>query len=121
MPRRVGRPYAPLMNGDPLLRQLYQIINEQDLSYSDVCERAGLSHATLYKWKEHKNPLLSHFKATLGALGYELEIKKCERDLTLKPLASSPEPIQTVLSTNPSSPSRQWGPLISFPKNTENL
>jgi hypothetical protein len=73
-PKRRACPVAP--HAHPLARQLFEIMDRQQVAMTDVAERAGLSHATLVKWKSSHTPVIATFEAALNVVGYELRIAR---------------------------------------------
>ena len=63
---------------DPLVRQVFQLINEQRASLTDVSEKAGVRRCTLSDWRYRRNPNLLSLQAVVQALGYRLTITKDE-------------------------------------------
>lgn len=63
----------------PLVRQLFEIANEQRATMKEIAGRAGMvPYATLSNWRYGNCPQLQNFEAALNALGYELHIRPKE-------------------------------------------
>jgi len=58
----------------PLVRRLFEIMNQQMVCMTDVAPRAGFRRRTLAEWGARRNPTITNFEAVLNALGYELRI-----------------------------------------------
>lgn len=56
----------------PLARDLFHKMNEQRASITDVAERAGISLATMVKWKQRHSPNIETLEAAGNVLGYRL-------------------------------------------------
>jgi hypothetical protein len=66
-------PVAPWAH--PLVKQLYEIMEDKKLSLRDVAERADVSSKAMIKWKRWRSPTLVTFEAALRATGYELMVQ----------------------------------------------
>jgi len=73
-PKHDARPIAP--RAHPLARRFFELLDEQGIALTDIAERAGLSVATLVKWKYRHAPTVVALEAALNALGYRLAIVK---------------------------------------------
>jgi transcriptional regulator with XRE-family HTH domain len=58
----------------PLVRQLFELMNEKQVMITDVAEAAGVGRRAISEWRYRSSPSLASFEAALGALGYELKI-----------------------------------------------
>ena len=58
----------------PLVRKLFEILNEQKCSSPEVSEKAGFNPDLIRKWGRMHSPDLAHFDAVLNVLGYRLTI-----------------------------------------------
>lgn len=61
-------------NGPPLIRRLFQIINQRRFSVASLALRAGVQKDTIHGWRGKFSPTVANFEAVLNALGYELAI-----------------------------------------------
>jgi len=68
----------------PLARKFFEIADAQRMAITDVAQRAGLSHATLVRWKTLHSPTVPALEAALNVLGYELRIVR-RRDPSDRP------------------------------------
>lgn len=72
---RDARPkVAPSPVAHPLAKQLFDLMAEERICATDVAERAGLSLATLVKWKARHAPTVVALEAALNVVGYRLAI-----------------------------------------------
>lgn len=69
-----GRLPAP-KNAHPLVRQFIDALNQQQTTFSEVAQRAGLMRGTLGRWGRTCDPQLSNFEAALNVLDLELCIR----------------------------------------------
>lgn len=68
-------------NPEPLVRQLYGIINRQKLLIAWISERAGYGRDTIYNWgKTRKSPTVTALQDTLNSIGYRLIIVRADPD-----------------------------------------
>lgn len=63
-------------NASVLVRRLFEIMNENLLTITEVAEGTGVAIGTISDWRYRRSPSLSSFVAVLASLGYELEIKE---------------------------------------------
>lgn len=70
-----GRLAVPT-NAHPLVRELFEIMNEQHVAMRDAGKRAGVQFATISDWRYRANPSIVTLGAVLNVLGYELKIVK---------------------------------------------
>lgn len=59
----------------PLVRRLFELMNEERVCMHDVAARAGVRRGTISDWRYNRNPQLPVFEAACNALGYELVIR----------------------------------------------
>jgi len=59
----------------PLVRRLFEIINEEKSPLQTIATRAGISRETIAFWRSRHMPVLDTFEAALNALDYELVIR----------------------------------------------
>lgn len=84
MARTAGNRYGTRWRGKlpvpphahPLVRQLVEILNDEDTTLTEVAERAGMRRGTISDWRYRRQPTLSAFDAALNVLDYELVIRK---------------------------------------------
>jgi hypothetical protein len=69
-----GRLPVP-QHAHPLVRQFFEILNEQRTTMMDVSKRAGPHWSTIQSWSRRSNPYIDNFEAALNAMGYELVIR----------------------------------------------
>tara|TARA_X000000950_G_scaffold116412_1_gene146137 strand:- start:2804 stop:3055 length:252 start_codon:yes stop_codon:yes gene_type:complete len=63
---------------DPLIKELLNLIDEQDFAINYVADKSGVSFQTILRWQKLSIPNLYNFRALLQSIGYNLEIKKNE-------------------------------------------
>lgn len=70
-----ARMKKPTRTAIKVVRDLFDLIDAQPTTYTDIVSRAGIAYVTLERWKagDH-SPRLSDFEAILGAAGLELRI-----------------------------------------------
>lgn len=69
--------YRPaIVNGNPVVKFLFQEMHKQRCCQLDLSERVGLHRDTLRKWRTQHTPRLNDIEAALNYLGYTLTIKK---------------------------------------------
>lgn len=77
---RRGRRCVKLsVNGNmhPLVRQFYELVNEDSLlTFKVLSEKSGVQIDTMSQWRYQHSPALVTFEAALNAAGYELCIRK---------------------------------------------
>lgn len=61
-------------SGPPLIRRLFQIINQRRFSVASLALRSGVQKDTIHGWRGKFSPTLANFEAVLNALGYQLAI-----------------------------------------------
>ncbi len=62
----------------PLVREFFQLLNDNKLLIKDAVDGTDVSRVTVSDWRYRHAPLLGNFEAVLHNLGYELRI--VERD-----------------------------------------
>jgi hypothetical protein len=78
------REINPAIN--PLIIELFRLMDEVDLSASEVARQAGISNVTLHYWKEGRmGPQMFLFDAALRPLGYRLRIEPVEGYIVKRP------------------------------------
>lgn len=63
---------------NPILKQLFRIIQDGNHSIHNVEVVAGLGYRTLARWQRQNGARLDSVQAVLNVLGYDLEIVKHE-------------------------------------------
>ena len=63
-------------NAHPLVRRLFQIMNQHQIMIKDVSIITGVSVQTISSWRYERSPNLMNMEAALNGLGYRLEIRK---------------------------------------------
>ncbi len=61
-------------NCPPLVRRLFEIMNEHKVSMSDVARRAGTSYEVVSHWRSTHSATMALFEAAVNSVGYELKI-----------------------------------------------
>lgn len=70
----------------PLVRRLFELMNEQQCGVLDLADRSGITQSAIRHWrassqeKRSKTPGIGPFDAVINALGYRLEIVPSEDD-----------------------------------------
>lgn len=60
----------------PLVRWIWQQINDQRASQEDVAERSGVSSSTIRKWRDGvRSPRLVELESVVNVLGYQLKVQ----------------------------------------------
>lgn len=81
-PQRYFRPrYLRPITGHPIVRELFHIAAEEQMSIREVCRRAGLDEDGVALWKKRpdsckrrRTPMLESVEAFLKPMGYKLAI-----------------------------------------------
>jgi hypothetical protein len=60
----------------PLVRQLFELLNDQRVVISDIAEKSGVQAGTISDWRYRRSPTVVTFEAALNALGFELVIRR---------------------------------------------
>ena len=60
----------------PLVRQLFMLMNDQQMGQLDLAERTGINKNTLKDWRVRTVPAVDNLEACLNVLGYQLKITK---------------------------------------------
>jgi hypothetical protein len=63
----------------PLVREFFEILNGDEITYEQLGVLAGVAPETIVRWRRTTAPNLATFSACLETLGYSLEIKKIEK------------------------------------------
>lgn len=74
-PRWRGKLSIP-RHAHPIVRRLFEEMNEQQTVMEEVGKRAGLKPETLSNWRYRTNPKLDLIDAALNALDLELCVRK---------------------------------------------
>jgi len=59
----------------PLVRRLFQEMNRQKTTLTEVAERAGMPRSTISNWRYCHTPRVSDLDAALNVLGLELSVR----------------------------------------------
>ena len=60
----------------PLVRQMTEIQNAEQMGMLDLAERSGVNKNTLSEWRKRVTPSVANLEACLNVLGYELVIRR---------------------------------------------
>ena len=74
---RVGRKRATDVEDlrcDPLVKELLNLCDEQEIAINKVAEKSGVSFQTILRWQNANIPNLYNFRAVLQSIGYDLKI-----------------------------------------------
>lgn len=74
----------------PLVRQFFEIMNNEMVSLCDIGPKSGIQYDTISNWRYRSSPTLVLFQAALNALGYDLKIVKL-RDVSEKKRGPKPK------------------------------
>lgn len=77
----IGRaqPRLPVRSALPIVRDLFEIIDQTGLSYEMLAKKAGCHKQSLTIWRRGKNaPGLQQFENVAMSLGYEVVLRKRE-------------------------------------------
>lgn len=69
--------YAIPAHANPLVRRLFETMNERDISLDEVAHRAGVDRATIYQWRRH-DPKLGNIVAALNAVGLNIKLEAAQ-------------------------------------------
>lgn len=64
----------------PLVRQLFELMNDQKIMIADVAEPSGISRNTISEWRYRRAPSVVSLEAVLNSFGYQLKIVKKDCD-----------------------------------------
>ncbi len=73
--RWAGRLKIPA-KAHPLVREMFELLNEQRMVISDIAEKSGVRAGTISDWRYRRSPTVVTFEAALNALGFELVIRR---------------------------------------------
>lgn len=66
--------YRPaIINGNPIIRFLFEEMHRQQMCQLDLSERVGLHRDTLRNWRTRYTPKINDVEAALNCLGYTLK------------------------------------------------
>ena len=69
--------YRPtIINGNPVVRFLFEEMHRQRCCQMDLSEKVGLHRDTLRKWRTKYTPRINDMEAALNALGYTLKVAR---------------------------------------------
>ena len=73
--------YRPaIINGNPIVRFLFEEMHKQRMCQMDLSERVGLHRDTLRNWRTRYSPRINDIEAALNVLGYTLKAVKRKDD-----------------------------------------
>ena len=75
--RTFRRPSIP-EHAHPLVRRLFEEMNEQRVGIIDLCDRAGVSRHTLKGWRKSHAPEIHNLEACYGVLGKALVVRNAK-------------------------------------------
>ncbi|MCO5059666.1 MAG: helix-turn-helix transcriptional regulator [Rhizobiaceae bacterium] len=64
----------------PLVRRLFQEMNRQKTTLTEVAERAGIRRGTISDWRYRYTPRVSDLDAAFNVLGLELSVRPKRED-----------------------------------------
>jgi hypothetical protein len=64
------------VHAHPLVRKLFEEMNAQQTTISEVVDRAGLRRGTVSDWRYRREPTVSNLVAALNVLDLDLKIVK---------------------------------------------
>jgi len=69
------RPHAPADRAHPLVRQMFDEMNEQQCTQATMSERSGINKNTFRSWRTKAVPRIDDLEACLNVLGLEIVIR----------------------------------------------
>lgn len=60
--------------GDPLVRELFELMNAERVMLKDAARRAGVEVGSITRWRAGKKVFMASFQAVLATMDYELVI-----------------------------------------------
>lgn len=67
----------PVGGAHPLVKRLWQEMNDQRVSQEDVAERAGVSSSGMRKWRNgSRSPSLCDLEACFNVLGLDVVVRE---------------------------------------------
>lgn len=73
--------YRPaIVNGNHVVRFLFEEMHRQKVCQMDLSERVGLHRDTLRNWRTRYTPRINDIEAALNYLGYTLKITKLREE-----------------------------------------
>jgi len=60
----------------PMVRDLYRLMNEEQVGLLDMSERVGTHKDTITGWRTKSTPRVDMLEACLNVLGYRLRIER---------------------------------------------
>ena len=64
----------------PLVKSLYDIVIQQQLSLTELARRSGVSVNVLINWRTKSNPNVASLEAALNTVGYRLAVLPMQED-----------------------------------------
>lgn len=65
----------------PMVRRLFELMNLQQTTMSEIARRAGMRRGTISDWRYRRNPGLTELAAAFNALGYELAARPAKGEV----------------------------------------
>jgi DNA-binding phage protein len=87
MPRTISQYLSySFVDKDPIIDRMRTIVADENVSYTDVHEKSGVSTNTLYQWFDGKTkrPQFATIMAVARGLGYDLTLTKQGKVLKFK-------------------------------------
>ncbi len=72
---RAGTVRVPT-KGHPVVQMIYREMLHQRIGYDDLAKRAGIQPRTIRSWRTNNNPYLTSAEAVLGALGFQIVVRR---------------------------------------------
>lgn len=69
----------------PLVRRLYELMNEEQIGVHDLAERSGISVGSLVNWRRRFIPRVDLLEACYNVLGYTLKpirLRQLDREVS---------------------------------------
>jgi len=73
--RWAGRLTIP-KNADPLVKNVFELMNSQRRMIVDIAARSGVTRSTISSWRYDRQPTVANLRAVVNTLGYELVLQK---------------------------------------------
>jgi transcriptional regulator with XRE-family HTH domain len=69
---RSFKPPAAPVGVSAIVRELFEIMNHQQIRVLDIADQSGVNTNTIYTWRRSRVPSITNFEAVANALGYKL-------------------------------------------------
>lgn len=76
-----GRVAIPASGCHPLVRRLYEVLNQQQAQVTEVAAEAGVTKGTMWSWKRRTMPRVDDLDAAFNVLGYRLAAVPIANDI----------------------------------------